>query len=86
MGWTAFLLTRRIRVPDVVERGESLRSNPALGAGSDLDGHHDALSTEGGMYIQVVPLGQPYMGYHCPLSVAPWWVEGCLDEIEFYVT
>ena len=43
-------------------------SNPALGAGSDLDGHHDALSTEGGMYIQVVPLGQPYMGYHCPLK------------------
>ena len=46
----------------MVERGESLMSNLALSAGSDLDGHHDALSAEGGVYIQVVPLGQPYMG------------------------
>ena len=64
-------------------------SNTALGAGSDLDGHHDALSTKGGVYIQVVPLGQPYMGYHCPLSVlnvAPWWMEGCPDEIAFCVS
>ena len=48
-------LTRRIRVPDVVERGESLMSNLALSAGSDFDGVHDALSTEGGVYIQMHP-------------------------------
>ena len=28
-------------------------SNPALDAGSDLNGHHDALSTEGEVYIQI---------------------------------
>ena len=54
-------LTRRIRVPDVVERGESLMSNLALSAGSDLDGLHDTLSTEGGVYIWILPLGQPYL-------------------------
>ena len=54
-------LTRRIRVPDVVDRGESLMSNLALGAGSDLDGLHDALSTEGGVYIWTLPLGRPYL-------------------------
>ena len=48
----ACYLTRRIRVPDVVERGESLMSNLA---GSDLNGLHDALSTEGGVYIQMYP-------------------------------
>ena len=57
--------------------------NSTLGAGSDLDGHHDALSAKGGVYIQVVPLGQPCMGYPCPLSVAPWWVGGYLDELLF---
>ena len=62
MRWTACHLTRRTRVPDVAERGERLMSNLAPSAGSDLDGHHDALSTGGGVYIQVVPLGQPYMG------------------------
>ena len=54
-------LTRRILVPDVVERGESLMSNLALGAGSDLDGLHDALSTEGGVYIWILPLGRLYL-------------------------
>ena len=48
-------LTHRIRVPDVVKRGESLMSNLALSAGSDLDRLHDALSTEGGVYIQMHP-------------------------------
>ena len=48
MRWTARHLARRIRVPDVVERGESLMSNLAPGAGSDLDGHHDALRAGGG--------------------------------------
>ena len=48
-------LTCRIQVPDVVERGESLMSNLALSAGSDLDGLHDTLSTEGGVYIQMHP-------------------------------
>ena len=80
----ARLLTRRIRVPDVVERGESLMSNPALSTGPDLDGHHGALGAEGGVYIQEVTLGQPYLGYHCPLSVAPWWVGGFLDELYFF--
>ena len=37
-------LTLRTRVPDVPERGESFKSSPALSAGSDLDGHHDALA------------------------------------------
>ena len=54
-------LTCRIRIPDVVERGESLVSNLALSAGSDLDGLHDALSTEGGVYIWILPLGWPYL-------------------------
>ena len=54
-------LTRRIQVPDVVERGESLMSNLTLGAGSDLDGLHDALSTEGGVYTWILPLGRPYL-------------------------
>ena len=48
-------LTCRIRAPDAVERGESLMSNLALSAGSDLDGLHDALSTKGGVYIQMHP-------------------------------
>ena len=54
-------LTCRIRVPDVVKRGESLMSNLALGAGSDLDGLHDALSNEGGVYIWILPLGRLYL-------------------------
>ena len=53
--WMACHRTRRIRVPDVVERGESLMSNLTLSAGSDLDELHDALSTEGGVYIQMHP-------------------------------
>ena len=52
-------LTCRIRVPDVVERGESLMSNLALSAGSDLDGLHDALSTGWGVYPDA-SLGQPF--------------------------
>ena len=39
-GWSgmAFPFTRRTGVPDVIERGETFMSNPALSAGSDLDG------------------------------------------------
>ena len=54
-------LTLGIRVPDVVERGESLMSNLALGAGSNLDRLHDALGTEGGVYIWILPLGRSYL-------------------------
>ena len=36
-------------------------SNLALSAGSDLGGLHDALSTEGGVYIWTLPLGRPYL-------------------------
>ena len=46
----------------MVERGESLTSNLALSAGSDLDGLHDALSTEGGVYIQMHPWGSLFVG------------------------
>ena len=37
-------------------------SNPALGAGSDLDGLTILKAPEGRMYIPVVPLGQPHCG------------------------
>ena len=46
----------------MIERGESFMLNLALSAGSDFDGRHDALSTEGGVYIWVVPLGQAHLG------------------------
>ena len=72
-----------LKYPTCLSEGKVLVSNPALSAGSDLDGHHDALSTEGGVYIEVVPLGQPLMGYPCPLIEAPWWVGGYLDELLF---
>ena len=48
-----------LEYPTCLSEGKVLMSNPTLSAGSDLDGHHDALSTEGGMYIQILPLGRP---------------------------
>ena len=42
--------------------GKVLCQTSPLVLGSDLDGLHDALSTEGGVYVQVKPLGQPYVG------------------------
>ena len=50
-------------------------------SGLDLDGLKALNDTEGRVYIQEVPLGQPYVGQPCPLIVAPWWVGGFLDEL-----
>ena len=49
----ARLLTRRIRVPDVVERGESLMPNLVPSTGSSLDGPRDALGAGDQVYNQV---------------------------------
>ena len=50
-------LTRRTGVPDVVERGETFMSNPALSAGPDLD----RLTTLKALRVGCIPDGIPWV-------------------------
>ena len=51
-----------LEYPTWLSEGKVLCQTLPSVPGSDVDGHLDALGTEGGVYIQVVTLGQPYLG------------------------